>query len=110
MCAENGFYWVSGSTTLAKYDRDWNLLAKNTDPFKGYETEVNHIGDIDVYENGVPVLAEDILEKLHDPAAVCAMLELAGLTVERVSDALLPDSGLHSSTWYVLARKGEITT
>ena len=65
---------------------------------------------IDVYENGVPVLAEDILEKLHDPAAVCAMLERAGLTVERVSDALLPDSGLHSSTWYVLARKGEITT
>lgn len=65
---------------------------------------------IRVYENGVQVLEEDILEKLHDPARVCAMLERAGLGVERVSDALLPDSGLHSATWYVVAQKREIMT
>ena len=51
VCTENGYYWVSGSGTLAKYDSDWNLVAENTDPFEGYTLEVNHIGDIDVYNN-----------------------------------------------------------
>jgi len=51
VCYENGYYWVSGSTTLSKYDKDFNLIKTNTDPFKGYELEVNHIGDIDVYNN-----------------------------------------------------------
>ena len=51
VCTEGGYYWVSGSTTLAKYDGDWNLVTENTEPFKGYELEVNHIGDIDVYNN-----------------------------------------------------------
>ncbi len=54
IAAENGWYWVSGSTTLSKYDRNWNLVATNDAPFKkGYELEVNHIGDIDVYNNEV---------------------------------------------------------
>ncbi len=48
---EGGYYWVSGSTTLTKYDENWNKVAENTDPFKGYDLEVNHIGDIDVYQN-----------------------------------------------------------
>lgn len=51
VCAEGNYYWVSGSTTLTKYDENWNVIAENTDPFKGYELEVNHIGDIDVYQN-----------------------------------------------------------
>ena len=51
VCTENGYYWVSGSTTLEKYDSSWNLIAENTDPFAGYSLEVNHIGDIDVYGN-----------------------------------------------------------
>lgn len=51
ICVEGDYYWVSGSTTLTKYDRNWNVVAENTDPFKGYELEVNHIGDIDVYNN-----------------------------------------------------------
>ena len=51
VCAEGSFYWVSGSATLAKYDRDWNVVAENTDLFRGYDLEVNHIGDIDVYRN-----------------------------------------------------------
>ena len=51
ICTEEGFYWVSGSTTLTKYDSDWNVIIENTDPFKGYTLEVNHIGDIDVYNN-----------------------------------------------------------
>ena len=51
ICTEAGYYWVSGSTTLTKYDRDWNLVAENKAPFEGYTLEVNHIGDIDVYQN-----------------------------------------------------------
>ena len=51
VCTNHDNYWVSGSGTLSKYDRDWNLVAENTDPFEGYELEVNHIGDIDVYDN-----------------------------------------------------------
>ena len=51
ICTDHFNYWVSGSGTLSKYDQDWNLVAENTDPFEGYELEVNHIGDIDVYDN-----------------------------------------------------------
>ena len=51
VCAEGGNYWVSGSGTLEKYDSSWNLIAENTEPFEGYSLEVNHIGDIDVYNN-----------------------------------------------------------
>lgn len=54
VAAEGKLRWVSGSTTLSRYDADWNLLATNDDPFsKGYELEVNHIGDIDVYNGEV---------------------------------------------------------
>lgn len=51
ICTDGEYYWVSGSTTLTKYDKNWNVVLENTDPFKGYELEVNHIGDIDVYKN-----------------------------------------------------------
>ena len=51
VCAEGDSYWISSSTTLTKYDRDWNIVAENTDPFAGFALEVNHIGDIDVYQN-----------------------------------------------------------
>lgn len=51
ICVEGDYYWVSGSTALFKYDKAWNLVAQNDDPFAGYEIEVNHIGDIDVFEN-----------------------------------------------------------
>ena len=51
ICTERGYYWVSGSGSLEKYDSSWNLVAKNTEPFEGYSLEVNHIGDIDVYNN-----------------------------------------------------------
>ncbi len=51
ICTDGEHYWVSGSATLTKYDRDWNVVAENDDPFEGFELEVNHIGDIDVYDN-----------------------------------------------------------
>ncbi|MDO4973359.1 MAG: hypothetical protein Q4E38_04015 [Eubacteriales bacterium] len=62
VCAENACYWVSGSASLAKYDKNWNLLLKNEDPFRGYEREVNHIADIDVYENELYIGAEYFMD------------------------------------------------
>ena len=43
ICAEQGYYWVSGSGTLEKYDSNWVLVAENTEPFEGYSLEVNHV-------------------------------------------------------------------
>ena len=51
ICVEKGHYWVSGSGTLEKYDSAWNLIARNAEPFEGYSLDVNHIGDIDVFDN-----------------------------------------------------------
>ena len=48
---ENDNYYVSGSTTLSIYDKDWKLIDSNNKPFEGFKNEVNHIGDIDVYNN-----------------------------------------------------------
>jgi len=62
VCAEGDFFWVSGSKTLAKYDKNWNLLAINESPFEGYEIEVNHIGDIDVYNNELYIGAEYFMD------------------------------------------------
>jgi hypothetical protein len=62
VCCEGDFYWVSGSATLAKYDKDWNLIAINEEPFKGYEIEVNHIADIDVYQNELYIGAEYFMD------------------------------------------------
>lgn len=62
VCCEGDYYWVSGSATLAKYDKDWHLIAINEEPFKGYEIEVNHIADIDVYQNELYIGAEYFMD------------------------------------------------
>ena len=62
VCSEGEYFWVSGSASLSKYDRNWNLIAENHDPFKGYEIEVNHIGDIDVYQNELYIGAEYFMD------------------------------------------------
>ena len=46
---DGDFYYVSGSTVLIKYDKNWKEIARNEKPFEGYTKEVNHIGDIDIY-------------------------------------------------------------
>ena len=50
---ENEKYYVSGSTTLSRYDKDWNLELASSKPFEEFKDEVNHIGDIDVYNNEI---------------------------------------------------------
>ena len=50
---EDNKYYVSGSTTLSVYDKDWNIITSTDKPFENYKDEVNHIGDIDVYKNEI---------------------------------------------------------
>ena len=59
---------------------------------------------IRVYENGDLAFEENIRETVHDPAAICALLEDAGFRVEKCADSLL-DDGSHGTTWFVIARK-----
>ena len=47
---------------VTKYDKNWKLIAENKDPFKGYEIEVNHIADIDVYNNELYIGAEYFMD------------------------------------------------
>ena len=58
ICTEGGFYWVSGSASLTKYDEDWNVVAENTDPFSAFDLEVNHFGNLDVWRNELYVGVE----------------------------------------------------
>ena len=46
-------YYVSGSTSLSVYDADWNRMKGETEPFGSFDVEVNHIGDIDVYNGEI---------------------------------------------------------
>lgn len=112
ICTENGYYWVSGSATLTKYDSDWNVVAENNEPLKGYKWKVNHIGDIDVYQNdlflGVELFLEgeasniqiavydgDTLERkfLFPLHADTGQIECSGIAVD-------PDSGtVYLSAW-----------
>lgn len=50
---ENGKYYVSGSTTISCYDKDWNQVYTASNLFDGFTDEVNHIGDIDIYNNEI---------------------------------------------------------
>ena len=46
-------YYVSGSTSLSFYDKNWKLKRSSEEVFKEFKKEVNHIGDIDVYNNEI---------------------------------------------------------
>ena len=59
---------------------------------------------IRVYEDGALAFEENIRETVHDPVAICGLLEKCGFTVERCTDSLLED-GNHGTTWFVIARK-----
>ena len=82
VCSEGDYYWVSGSATLAKYDRQWNLIALNESPFEGYETEVNHIGDIDVFDNELYIGAEYFMDGVGTNIQI-AVYDTETLTLKR---------------------------
>ena len=60
---------------------------------------------IRVYENGQLAFEENIRETIHDPAAICRMLEDAGFTVVKCADQLPDDSQYHGTTWFLIAKK-----
>ena len=59
---EDGIYYVSGSTTLSVYDEDWNRTRTAEEPLAGFDAEVNHFGDIDVYNGEIYAGAEYFMD------------------------------------------------
>lgn len=59
----SGGYIVSGSTTLTRYDENWNVVLESEEPFAvGFPEPVNHIGDIDVFGGEIYCGAELFLD------------------------------------------------
>lgn len=59
---------------------------------------------IRVYEKEQLAFEENIHETIHDPAAICRLLEEAGFRVEKCADRLLESSN-PGTTWFIIARK-----
>ena len=59
---------------------------------------------IRVFEDGALAFEENIRETIHDPAAICALLQKSGLEVARCADTLM-DDGNHGTTWFIIAQK-----
>ncbi len=102
IACDGEFYYVSGSKTLAKYDKKGNLVLMNDKPFEGYAIPSNHIGDIDVYNGELYISAEnfadgvgkDIQIAIHDAKTLkfkrtfkfepnSGQEEVSGITVDR---------------------------
>ena len=78
---DGNYFYVSGSTTLTKYDCDWHVVAENNAPFdEGYAREVNHIGDIDVYGGelycGVELFLDGVASNIQIAVYDCETLRL----------------------------------
>lgn len=101
------YLYVSGSTTLAKYDLDGKLLLENTQPFVGYQKEANHIGDIDIHNNELYVSSEwfadgvgtNIQIAIHDAETLAlkravdfepssGQVEVSGIAVDTVNNSV----------------------
>lgn len=101
------YLYVSGSTTLAKYDLDGKLLLENTQPFIGYHKEANHIGDIDIHNNELYVSSEwfadgvgtNIQIAIHDAETLAlkravdfepssGQVEVSGIAVDTVNNSV----------------------
>ena len=50
---DGGFYYVSGTNSLRKYDKDFNIVAENNHPFESINMPVNHLGDIDIHDGKI---------------------------------------------------------
>lgn len=52
IAVDDKYYYVSDTKGLYKYDKDWNLVASNLQPFQHPEI-ANHFGDIDVWNGEI---------------------------------------------------------
>ena len=59
---------------------------------------------IKVYEDGVLQFEENIRETIHDPIAICGLLQDCGFVEITCRDRLLPENN-PGTTWFVIARK-----
>ena len=59
---------------------------------------------IRVFEQGKLAFEENIRETIHDPAAICDLLQGCGFTNITCTDRLLPENN-PGTTWFVTARK-----
>ena len=59
---------------------------------------------IRVFEQGQLQFEENIRETVHDPEAICDLLQQCGFAVERCADRLLEDAN-PGTTWFVVARR-----
>ncbi|QIM62045.1 hypothetical protein A1D29_01240 [Pasteurellaceae bacterium Orientalotternb1] len=101
------YLYVSGSTTLAKYDLNGKLIFENTQPFVGYQKDANHIGDIDIFNNELYISSEwfedgvgkNIQIAIHDPETLAlkraidfepasGQVEVSGITVDTVNNSV----------------------
>jgi 5-oxoprolinase (ATP-hydrolysing) subunit C len=55
-------YYVSGSKALYKYTKKGKLVASNVEPFKDWAPDLNHLGDIDYYNEEIYAGAEKFSE------------------------------------------------
>ena len=120
IACDGEFYYVSGSTSLYKYSKEGELLAKEENPFKGYDLAANHIVDIDIFENELYLSIEwfvdgqgkDIQIAVHDANTLqfkrsfpfeedSGQVEVSGIAVDRdnrqiwMSSWVGRDSGKH---------------
>lgn len=60
---------------------------------------------IRVYENGQFTLEENIRETIHDPQAICALLQKCGFRLLQCDHQLSSRAEGTAATWFVIARK-----
>ncbi len=73
--------------------------------FQMTQPEANQVNlKIRVFDHGQLAFEENIRETIHDPAAICRLLEQAGFTVRKCADRLL-DTNNPGTTWFVVAQK-----
>lgn len=104
---DNQFLYVSGSTSLAKYDLNGKLIIENKQPFLHYQKAANHIGDIDIYNNELYVSSEwfedgvgkNIQIAIHDADTLAlkrtfdfhpgsGQVEVSGIAVDTVNQSI----------------------
>lgn len=75
-------YYVSDSKALYKYDKNGTLVLSNKNPFVGFPLEVNHIGDIDVW-NGDLYCGMEYFDDGHGKNIQIAVFDAATLQFKR---------------------------
>lgn len=77
--------------------RVWFQMTKPT------ENSVNL--KIKVFENSVLAFEENIRETIHDPAAICQLLQDCGFIITKCADHLPDNANQHGTTWFLIAQK-----